>query len=822
MNILVVDDDAPSRMLVASILESAGHQTVSAKDGLEALDIAHSGSFDLVITDILMPRMDGFRLAQEWKTDPVLSMIPMIFTTASYLDPADERLAVQMGADAFISKPIDSEVLLELVEAVMAEAKAGRVSAPIQREDSDTLKAYTERVVQKLEHKQLELERANTILETAMLELSEQMDAKQHLVDRLHSEVRRSESRAVELQQALDFQNTIIDNAEIFICATDAQGRISLFSPGAERLSGYKSEELLGKDFVDVFVPAERKANSRTFERAMFVSGEPARINSRWLMRSGEIRSLEVSAALTYDEAGEATGIIRFGVDATVKNQIQAAERIMGVVDLSILSNLPTNELLRMACLQTLSEFDLSSAMVVEIEDGPPSIVAAAGDITVESFEVGLASFLSQPLVRTITTWIPFEVEAPTPSTSDTRAVMIAPIVSEREAKKAALVMCATKGTDFRGSIRQSIEMIAERLGVAMGYALVREKLLLQGAALDAAASGIVIAGIDGDVIWVNAAFEEMTGFSQLDVVGQNIFSAGDGYAEPELRVPWEAVRKGRRWRGEVLSRTRDGREYPESVAVSAVPGMDGEHSHVVIVKSDISEARRFERLKSDFTAMVSHELRTPLTKISGYVDLLERTDALDEPSRAKAIAALKQNTLEMQVLVDKLLSAVHQRVHEENIRIRNIDLVRLVREVSTRHFEDSTHRLALSLPQFPSRIDVDPNQIETVLCNLLENAVKYSPEGSKVSVSLRSEDGWTVVAVSDEGLGIPSNDFERMFDSFVQGDMSSTREVGGLGLGLFIARELTAAHGGRINAVRNPGKGSTFEIHLPTVRDES
>lgn len=147
MHILVVDDDPPSRMLVASILESVGHRTVSARDGVEALEIARADSFDLVITDVLMPRMDGFRLAQEWKNDPVLSMIPMIFTTASYLDPADERLAVQMGADAFISKPIDGNILLQLVSAVVAEARAGRVSPSANKEDSETLKAYTDRVV---------------------------------------------------------------------------------------------------------------------------------------------------------------------------------------------------------------------------------------------------------------------------------------------------------------------------------------------------------------------------------------------------------------------------------------------------------------------------------------------------------------------------------------------------------------------------------------------------------------------------------------------------------------------------------------------------
>ncbi|MCL5887276.1 MAG: PAS domain S-box protein [Actinobacteria bacterium] len=829
MKILVVDDDSPSRILIATILESAGYQTVSAKDGIEALAIARSDSVDVVITDILMPRMDGFRLTQEWKRDPALSMIPVIFTTASYLDPADERLAVQMGADAFIAKPLDPENLLKLVEAVISEAQAGRISEPLQREDSETLKAYTERIVQKLEHKQIELERSNAVLETAMLELSEQIDAKQHLIDRLHSEVRLSEDRAIELQRVLDLKDTILDNAEIFICATDAQGRIILFSPGAERLSDYLSKELIGKDFIDIFVPDERQVNSRTFEMALFVSGKPARVNSRWRMRSGEIRVLETSVAPMLDEEGAVKGIIRFGVDITDKNQMLAAERIMGVIDLSILSNLPAPEMLRIACIQAVSELDLASTYVFAIEDGSANIVAAAGNKGARDFEREMAAHLAHQSDMSSATWVTFspdgiveiDPDGDASLSPEARVVMIAPIVIDQHLK-GALVTCAIRGGSFSPVVTQGIQMVAERLGVALAYTEIREMLLLQGSALNATASGIVITDSQGTVTWANAAFEEMSGFDIADAVGVNIFAGGRGYSEPAFRDPWELVRKGRKWQGEVLNRTREGREYPESVTISPVLDESGTASHVVIVKGDISEARRFERLKSDFTAMISHELRTPLTKISGYVDLLDRWDELDASSRAKSIAALKQNSSEMQALVDKLLSAVHRRVDQEKIRVRNIDLVRLVREVSTRHFEDSTHSLKLSLPVFPSRIDIDPDQIETVLLNLLENAVKYSPAGSEVEVSLSQDGEWAVIAVSDEGLGIPSNDFESMFDSFVQGDMSSTREVGGLGLGLFIARELTAAHGGRIKAIRNPGKGSTFEIYLPIVRKDT
>ncbi|MDZ4063677.1 MAG: response regulator, partial [Coriobacteriia bacterium] len=129
MRVLVVDDDEAGRYLVASILESAGHDVIEAGDGFEALEKGRSEMPDVVISDILMPRMDGYQLAREWKVDEALARIPLVFLTASYTDPADEKFAVELGADGFLSKPVEPETLLETIDALVLESEQVRVPA---------------------------------------------------------------------------------------------------------------------------------------------------------------------------------------------------------------------------------------------------------------------------------------------------------------------------------------------------------------------------------------------------------------------------------------------------------------------------------------------------------------------------------------------------------------------------------------------------------------------------------------------------------------------------------------------------------------------
>lgn len=160
MNILVVEDHATNRKLLRAQLESVGHDVVEVGDGVEALEFLRRESVDLVISDILMPNMDGFRLCHEIRRDPGLSTMPFVLYTSTYNSPADRTLAVTVGADRFVTKPAPPSVLAEAISHAMARKVAGVPVARPAHDENHVLKRYSEALVRKLEEKNLELEEA--------------------------------------------------------------------------------------------------------------------------------------------------------------------------------------------------------------------------------------------------------------------------------------------------------------------------------------------------------------------------------------------------------------------------------------------------------------------------------------------------------------------------------------------------------------------------------------------------------------------------------------------------------------------------------------
>jgi len=161
MTTLIVDDIAENLYLLVSLLKGDGHQAFSAANGAEALEILHSNPIDLIISDILMPKMDGFQLCKECKSDDNLKKIPFIFYTATYTDYSDEEFALKLGANRFIRKPIDPSEFLAIIRSVLQEVESGKVDTSRKTgipEEKEILKLYSERLVKKLENKMLELE----------------------------------------------------------------------------------------------------------------------------------------------------------------------------------------------------------------------------------------------------------------------------------------------------------------------------------------------------------------------------------------------------------------------------------------------------------------------------------------------------------------------------------------------------------------------------------------------------------------------------------------------------------------------------------------
>lgn len=224
------------------------------------------------------------------------------------------------------------------------------------------------------------------------------------------------------------------------------------------------------------------------------------------------------------------------------------------------------------------------------------------------------------------------------------------------------------------------------------------------------------------------------------------------------------------------------------------------------------------DKIKSQFISAISHELRTPLTSIKGCTTSLLRQDVDWESSlRRDFLRTIDERTDELQNLIDKMLQIAKLEAGALKLEKEPLSLPRLAQKVvQDMKSRTASHQLVAEFPSPFPIVDADARCVEQVLKNLVENAIKYSPSGGRVSVSGAVADGSVVISVADEGIGIPPEQLDRIFDRFYRVDSPHTRRIGGTGLGLSIARGLVEAHGGRIWAESRGSGGSAFHFELP------
>ena len=243
-------------------------------------------------------------------------------------------------------------------------------------------------------------------------------------------------------------------------------------------------------------------------------------------------------------------------------------------------------------------------------------------------------------------------------------------------------------------------------------------------------------------------------------------------------------------------------------------------------------ELEEVDRLKTQFLSMASHELRTPLTAVSGFIQVArrrvaraaenERAEWRDEAMRAAETLELAQRQARrLGRLVDELLDVSRLQLGRVELHQRDIDLSASLREVVDRmRLAQTVHTFALDADERPIRILADVDRIDQVFENLLNNAVKYSPSGGEITVRARIEGSDAHVTVTDRGIGIAADELENVFNLFYRSPDPRAGHVGGLGLGLYISREIVTRHGGRMWA-DSSGDGSVFHVMLPLASAE-
>lgn len=246
-----------------------------------------------------------------------------------------------------------------------------------------------------------------------------------------------------------------------------------------------------------------------------------------------------------------------------------------------------------------------------------------------------------------------------------------------------------------------------------------------------------------------------------------------------------------------------------------------GEHGHwlgVVIVMHDITELKKLEQVRKDFVANVSHELRTPITSMKGFSETLLDGAYKDEETLLTFLEIMNKESNRLQMLVNDLLELSKLEKHGFVLDLlpTNLnDLVRRATELSAQRLSEKDMALVV---EAPTEITVlgDANRLMQVIVNLLFNAISYSPEATKVTMTLREDEQYGILEVQDEGIGISKEEIPRVFERFYRVDRARSRNSGGTGLGLAIVKHLVEIHHGKIQVDSEVGKGTTMRVMLP------
>lgn len=340
-------------------------------------------------------------------------------------------------------------------------------------------------------------------------------------------------------------------------------------------------------------------------------------------------------------------------------------------------------------------------------------------------------------------------------------------------------------------------------------------------AVLASMGSALVVVDRQGQVLLANEAYDTMLGALDGDVWVEDL----DGHRLAHGQMPQQRAARGEAFTLEFVTVDRAGdRHWLEAVGRplqdrGAVDGVPIPAGGVVVIR-DVSD-RTLRRLQDEFVAIASHELRTPVTAVTLYAQLLSRMlEASGQPDdRARQmLAALMAEARRMGLLVNDLMDARRLRSDRVRIERRRFDLSQVLRRCAelAQHLAGGTI-VRLDLPDGEVPVDGDPNRMEQVVMNLLENAITYAEGTDRIDLSLRMEGQQAHIAVADHGPGIPAADLPHLFTRFYRsGRRRSGGGQGGLGLGLYIVHELVRAHGGRINVESTEGAGTTFRIALP------
>ena len=358
---------------------------------------------------------------------------------------------------------------------------------------------------------------------------------------------------------------------------------------------------------------------------------------------------------------------------------------------------------------------------------------------------------------------------------------------------------------DELGDIGRSLDRLADELTERIASLRAQENRL--GTMLNAMVEAVFVTDSLGRIVLTNTALDRI---AETSAMGK---SPSEVLRSDALEAAVRSARHGDAVAAD-LNLEAGGRSRIYTAVIAPLPERGG----VVGVLHDVTRQKLADRVRRDFVANASHELRTPLTAIRGFAETLKAGAIRDPDSAERFVDVILRHTLRLQALVNDLVALSRAESPEQEYELAPVDLADAVRDVvsglaaqADRRTLDVRIDLASGLPD----VVANPRALDQVLVNLVDNAIKYTPEGGRIDVRASVDSDAVTLDIENTGPGIPADQLERIFERFYRVDAGRSREMGGTGLGLSIVRHLVARMGGEIQAQSEPGKWTRFVLTL-------
>ena len=778
-SLLLVDDRPQNLLALEAILEPLGYELVKAGSAAEALRILlNRDDFAVILLDVQMPGMDGFEAAEVIKQRERTSTIPIIFLTALSKEDQHVFRGYEVGAVDYVFKPFNPEILRAKVAVFVELWEKNRQI----RDQADRLAAQ---------------------------ELAE---------------LRRAS--AEQYRQLADAMPQIVWTA-------DAEGRATYYNRRWFEYTGMTVDELDDHAWARVTHPDDLPQAVARREETL-ASGGIFEVEYRFKSHDGTWRWHLGRAVPIRHEDGSIDFWIGTATDIDDRKRTEEAQRFLLDAGAELSRSLDWRAGLKAVARVAVPRVaDWCAVHVVEedgtisslaIEHADPAKVIFAREVqerypprrdnprgAAEVIRSGTSQLISEVPADTFAAAAQDETHEQLLRELGIRSFICVPVQARGRTFGAITLVSAESGRRYTEADLRTTEELALRVGAVAENAQLYEEVERRARAaraLETIADGVVLLDNEERVLLWNNAAEAITGIAGADIVGRPAADALPGYADNVAAVDVDG-------RPQTVPVEIDGKEL--WLSFSAVRFEEG----TVYAFRDLTEERGLEQMRSDFVATVSHELRTPLAAIYGAAITLRRADLdLSEEMRARLLEVVAEESDRLAQIVNDVLLASHLDSGQLQLDIQTIDAARLTENVvesAQIHLPESVSLSVQIEKQLPP-VAADEQQLRQVLVNLVENAVKYSPEGGPVTVRLARDDRCVRWEVTDEGLGIPASERRRVFEKFFRLDPNMTRGIGGTGLGLYICRELVRRLDGRIWAEANGAKGSKFVVELPAA----